>query len=59
MNAWFLDELDALTSSEYCIMVTPDNSSSPTSVKNDPTIRTVHGETYTTATDETFLKQRH
>ena len=59
MNAWFLDELDALTSSEYCIMVTPDNSSSPTSAKNDPTIRTVHGETYTTATDETFLKQRH
>jgi hypothetical protein len=54
MNAWFLDELDNITTREYCIV-----DSSGATFTNPPSVRTIHGSKYTTAIDESFLSKRH
>lgn len=54
MNAWFLDDLDKLTTpGPYCLAL-PDGSESP-----GHTAVTQHSSKYTTETDPRFLEPRH
>ena len=51
-NAWFLDKLDEITSSPYCIQVGDDTL-------QEMTRKTLHSEKYPTSRDETYLNERH